>query len=187
VRRALLGVSLIGLLVAGIVLLVDPDPLYRLQTWVARGRYKKYDPTISAVAERSRIDPFLLKAIAWQLSDLDARKVGADGGYGLFQIKEPAARAWAAAERIETFMLSDLFDPETNTRIAAWYLERSFQNLGGDCGAPEDIVLAEFHQGKPLVLSSPPAAADIAIFLEPARLFIQSVQNRRTYYAEHGW
>ena len=41
------------------------------------------------------------------------------------QITESAAIDWARAEKIQTFVSSDLFDPKVNIEAGTWYLNRA--------------------------------------------------------------
>jgi soluble lytic murein transglycosylase len=176
-----------ALITAAIALAVAPDPGYRLHGWLALGRYRAHDSTFAEVGAQTGVDPLLLKAIAWRESDLNPRKIGPDGGLGLLQIKASTARTWAAAERIETFMPSDLLDVQTNLRAGAWILSRSLVRWK-DRDQPEIFALAEFKRGASEKLDSVRTAADLLASLDAAtREFVQSVQGRRDFYIRHGW
>src|SRR5262245_46674543 len=86
------------------VLLKSPDPSYTFYSWFAGSRYTRYDRTITDVANKHGLDPLLVKAIVWRESAFHPDKLGTVGERGLMQVGEAAAKDWANAEKIETFL-----------------------------------------------------------------------------------
>jgi len=183
------GLPAVIIAAAGAAILAAPDPSYRLANWMALGRYRAHDDTIRRVAQSSGLDPSLLKAIAWQASAFDAKKTTAHAR-GLLQINESQAREWAAAERIETFMFTDLFDADTNLRVAAWILTRALKD-GADFDYPEQYALVVFKTGRLQTRAWSKGTASVSGLLAHAdpdtRAFVAAVESRRAIYRSHGW
>jgi soluble lytic murein transglycosylase len=186
VRLLIAGITA-ALVAASLVLLRDPDPAFRLDSWCALGRYERYDDLIGDVAAEHQLDPLLVKAIVWHESRFDFAK-HADGARGLMQLGEGLGIEWAAGRGIETFMATDLFDPHTNLNAGCWYLSSAMANCRHR-DAPVVFALAEYHAGREAVLRWAGAAASAADLLHamdaPAtRTFVTSVLQRRQRYAE---
>lgn len=131
----------------GLFLFLAEDAEYRLQEVVFSARYKKYDELITQASARYGVPPELIKAVIWRESRFQPDKIGTQGERGLMQITEPAASEWAKAEKIETFVPTDLFDPKTNIEAGTWYLARAL----GHWSAKDDAVpfaLAEYNAGR---------------------------------------
>ncbi len=184
------GLLAVVLLVAGLGIWTAPDPSYRLAQWMALGRYGSHDETLRRVGAASGVDPLLLKALAWRQSAFEAKKMGAEGGRGLLQISEAQSREWAAAERIETFMFTDLFDVETNLRVGAWVLARASAEAK-EFDSPETYALVEFKAGREKAREWAKGVHTAVELLERAdaatREFVQAVIGRREFYRAHGW
>ncbi len=189
-RWLVLGLPALGLAGAGVAIFAAPDPSYRLATWMALGRYASHDDTLRRVSAAARVDPLLLKAMAWKQSAFDAGKLGAEGRRGLLQISEAQGRAWAAAERVETFMFTDLFDADTNLRTGAWVLARATA-FGKDFDSPEQYALVEFKAGRERAAEWGKGSSKTAELLRHAddetRGFVQAVMSRRDFYRANGW
>ena len=142
------------------------------------GRYRAYHPALLAVGMKSKVDLLLLKALAWKESEFDAQKVGPGEGRGLLQVKAPMARDWAAAEHIETMMLTDLFDARTNLEIGAWALARALERWKAK-DQPEAWALAEFKLGRERAEGWQGDSA--------TRDFVDEVLRRRDFYQRYGW
>ena len=185
-----MGIPAAALLAVSANLLTARDPAYRLASWVALGRYGRHDAAIRQAALRYAVEADLLKALAWQASRFEAKKTGAAGERGLLQIAEPLAREWAAAERIETFMFTDLFDVDTNLRIGAWALRRALAH-GWNLDAPETCALVEFRVGRAQAQTWAQGTNSSREFLANAdastRAFVREVIARRDYYKAQGW
>ena len=130
----------------GLVLWTAPDPEYLLQSWFALGRFSAYDAMIADAARKHGLDPLLVKAMVWRESAFDPSKVGTSGERGLMQVGEAAAQDWAAAEKIEDFAPTDLFDAKTNLEVGTWYLKKALERWKQkDDAVP--FALAEYNAG----------------------------------------
>ena len=135
-----------ALTAAGLTLCTSSDPIYKLQSWLALGRYSAHDALISAAAKKRGLDPLLVKAMVWRESAFDPTKIGTSGERGLMQVGEAAAQDWAKAEKIETFVKTDLFDAKTNLDVGTWYLQRSLDRWKAKEN-PLPFALAEYNAG----------------------------------------
>jgi soluble lytic murein transglycosylase len=133
--------------VAGIYLLTSEDPKYLLREAIFASRYRKYDDLIRQAATRYGVAPELIKAIIWRESQFQPGKVGAQGERGLMQITDSAAIDWARAEKIQTFVSSDLFDPKVNIEAGTWYLNRALNHWSSKDN-PLPFALAEYNAGR---------------------------------------
>src|ERR1041385_6699888 len=89
-----------------------------------RWRENRFDPQIVAAAQKYQVPPELVKSVIWRESRFHPDSRGTRGELGLMQVREPAAREWAAAEKIEAFQFQSLLDPSTNTLAGTWYLAK---------------------------------------------------------------
>src|SRR5262245_41573522 len=124
-RRLLIVTGVAALTAASLLLWLSPDPTYLAHEWLALGRYYQYDSEISELAAKHNLDPALIKAIVWRESTFLPDKVGTSGERGLMQVSEAAAKDWATAEKLETFIPTDLFDARNNLEAGSWYLRRA--------------------------------------------------------------
>lgn len=120
---------------------------YALQELFFGKRYSRYDALIVQAGERYGVDPSLIKAVIWRETRFQPDAVGLHGERGLMQVTESAARDWARAEKIETFVPTDLFDPKVNIEVGAWYLARALKQwkMKDD---PIPFALAEYNAGR---------------------------------------
>lgn len=149
--KKLLGALVVALAVlataAGVYFLTSEDPKYLLRETIFAWRYRKYDDLIRQAAARYGIPPELIKAVIWRESQFQPHKVGAQGERGLMQITENAAIDWARAEKIQTFAVSDLFDPKVNIEAGTWYLNRALTHWSAKDN-PMPFALAEYNAGR---------------------------------------
>ena len=110
VRTLAFVIFLSALTAAALLLWLSPDPMYTAQAWLAGGRFHGFDGAIREVAGQHKIAPELIKAIVWRESAFHTDKMGASGERGLMQVGEAAGGDWAKAEKLETFVPTDLFD-----------------------------------------------------------------------------
>lgn len=122
------------------------DPLYTVYEWLSPARFQQYDPLIQAAAAANRLDPMLVKAVAWRESRFDPQKLGGAGERGLMQVSEIAAREWADEKRIPNFQMEELFDPKTNLEAGTWYLHRAMSHWSS-AKDPTPFALAEYNAG----------------------------------------
>jgi len=132
---------------ASVVLWLSPDPLYHAREFVGSARYRAYDELIREVSGKYDIDPLLIKAIVWRESAFHPEKVGSSGERGLMQVTEAAAADWARAEKIETFVPTDLFDARTNLQAGTWYFSKAWERWKGK-DDPLPFALAEYNAGR---------------------------------------
>ena len=180
---------------AGLVLWLSPDPLYTVQEWTAGQRYWAYDRMIHDMSRKHGLDPLLLKALVWRESGFQAEKVGNAGERGLMQVGEAAARDWAKAAKVETFMPTDLLDAKTNLDAGSWYLSKALDRWK-EKEDPVPFALAEYNAGRTRVdrwvaetnLGDKANADDLkgAIDFPSTRKYIEEIQRRRKFYEERG-
>lgn len=145
-RNLLLLLILAGMSAASYLLVTSADPFYTVHEWIALGRFSSYDSLIQEQSKRHGVDPSLIKAMIWRESAFHPDKVGSSGERGLMQVGEAAAQDWAKAEKIETFLPTDLFEARTNLEVGTWYLRRALDRWK----AKDDAVpfaLAEYNAG----------------------------------------
>jgi len=146
-KRLALALFLAALAAAGLALWKSDDPSYTFFSWFAGSRYTRYDQIIHDLSKKHGLDPMLIKAIVWRESAFHPDKLGAVGERGLMQVGEAAAKDWANAEKIETFMPTDLFDPKTNLEVGTWYFKKALDRWKGK-DDPIPFALAEYNAGK---------------------------------------
>lgn len=171
------------------------DPRYTVQEVVALGRFSAYDDVIAQAAARHRVDPALVKAVIWRESRFHPDKTGTRGERGLMQITEAAASDWAAAEAMETFVPTDLFDPKVNIEAGTWYLRRAMDRWA-DRDDPEPFALAEFNAGRTRVhrwmrdsgRAAEAGADDLraAMDFPSTKAYIQAIAERAESYRRRG-
>jgi soluble lytic murein transglycosylase len=192
-KRLLLVALFAALAAAGWVLARSPDPTYTLYSWMAGSRYSRYDALINDLAAKHGIDPLLIKAIVWRESSFHPDKVGTVGERGLMQVGEAAAKDWALATKVETFMPTDLFDPKTNIEVGTWYFKKALDrwNRKED---PIPFALAEYNAGRVRVdrwvaetrREEEATARDLmlAIDFPTTRRYIEDITARYRFYQE---
>jgi len=188
----ILGITALFIaLAAGIFLLTEKDPAYRLGELAGLGRFRAYDAEIAAAAARNGVDPLLVKAVVWQESRFHPDKLGGHGERGLMQVTEPAAQDWVEANGIETFVPEDLLDPKTNLEVGTWYLAQALRHWSGQ-DDPLPFALGEYNAGRSRVkrwsggarMSAEELAA--AMDIASTRAYVAAVRNRYEYYKERG-
>ena len=104
------------------------------------------------------------------------------------QITEPAAREWAAAERIPGFIHTRLFDPAQNTLCGTWYLRKLLRRYPATDN-PLPYALADYNAGRGNVLkwAKGTAATNSAAFIlqmgfPMTRDYVKAVMARRERY-----
>ncbi len=194
-RNLLLVLILSALTAAGVLLWMSPDPRYTLQSWLAFGRYSACDELIRERSEKHQVDPLLVKAIVWRESAFDPEKIGSKGERGLMQVGEAAAADWAKANRIETFLPTDLFDPRTNLDVGTWYLRRALDKWKTRTD-PIPFALAEYNAGGSRVdrwvsdtgLAEQADSRDLvdAIDFPTTRRYVDDIIARYRFYQQGG-
>ncbi len=141
----------------------------------------EHDALIAEVVGRAGVEAALVKAIVWRVSGGDAGKID-DGGYGLMQLGRGVGMEWAAAHGVESFMVTDLLDPQTNLQVGTWYLSCLFAKWR-ETDDPLIFALAEYAAGAEAVQfcarqPNPSAALIAAIHGTPAGDFVEWVVKR---------
>jgi soluble lytic murein transglycosylase len=193
-QRLSFAILFAALTAFAVVLSSSPDPTYRLQSWLAGSRYNQYDPLINDLARKNGVDPLLVKAIAWRESAFQTEKVGTSGERGLMQVGEAAARDWARALKVETFVPTDLFDPKTNLDAGSWYFKKALDRWK-EKADPIPFALAEYNAGHARVerwindtgRGSDATSADLlhAIDFPTTRRYIEDITARYHFYQQH--
>ena len=178
---------------ATVVLWLSPDPLYHAREFIGSGRYHAYDGLIHEAAARYNVDPLLIKAIVWRESAFHPEKVGSSGERGLMQVTEAAATDWARAEKIETFVPTDLFDPRTNLQVGVWYFAKACERWK-EKDDPIPFALGEYNAGRSRVdrwialtnMGEKASAEDLlgAIDFPTTRRYISEITARYRFYQE---
>lgn len=180
---------------AAVFWLSADDPEYRLQETVALGRFSRYDDLVRQAAARYGMPPELIKAVIWRESRFHPGKTGQHGERGLMQITEAAASDWARAEKIETFVPTDLFDPKVNIEAGAWYLQNAL-NHWREKDDPIPFALAEYNAGRTRVKrwvndsgrGDTAGAFDLkeAMDFPATKSYIAAIVARKKFYDETG-
>jgi soluble lytic murein transglycosylase len=170
------------------------DPLYTLYEWISPARFQRYDKLIRTAAAQEHLDPMLLKALVWRESRFDAQKFGAHGERGLMQVSEKASHEWAQQNRVENFVVEDLFDPLINLQAGGWYLRRALDHWQMQSDSLP-FALAEYNAGASRVQRWIGANETTSIgrkeFLRridfPAtRKYVESILARYDFYKRRG-
>ncbi len=156
-------------------------------------RYRRehsQDEVIRAAAARYGVDAALVKAVVWRESRFDPEVRGKAGEIGLMQIREPAAREWAEAERIAGFQHENIRDPGSNTLAGTWYLAKLLRRYP-QADDPVPYALADYNAGRGNVLrwNQGAAATNSQQFLAQmtfpgTRRYIETVAERRARYRD---
>lgn len=153
-------------------------------------REHSQDAVIRAAAARYRVDGALVKAVVWRESWFDPAVRGKAGEIGLMQIREPAAREWAEAERIVGFQHEHILDPGSNTLAGTWYLAKLLRRYP-HTDDPVPYALADYNAGRGNVLrwNQGAAATNSQQFLAQmtfpgTRRYIETVVRRREQYGD---
>ena len=126
---------------------LSPDFAYTTGEMLFGDRFHRYDAFIEETARRHQVDPALVKAVIWRESKFRPNMEGSSGERGLMQVGESAAAEWAKAERVATFVPTDLFDPKTNIEAGTWYLAQALKRWN-EKDDPIPFALAEYNAGR---------------------------------------
>jgi soluble lytic murein transglycosylase len=191
-KRFVLVLVLAAFAAVAWVLWNSPDPSYTTYSWLAGSRYSRYDQPIADVAQKHGLDPLLVKAIVWRESAFHPDKLGTVGERGLMQVGEAAATDWARAEKIETFMPTDLFDPKTNLEVGTWYFKKALDRWKQKDN-PIPFALAEYNAGRVRVdrwvaetKRENPTARDLVLAIDfpTTRRYVEDIMARYQYYQQ---
>ncbi|MCA9751295.1 MAG: transglycosylase SLT domain-containing protein [Gemmatimonadetes bacterium] len=90
------------------------------------------------------IDPLFVLAVMREESWFDASAVSWAGAHGLLQIMPSTGRDLARRTGLRNFEQSDLFDPDTNIRLGAFYLKSLLNELDSE----PTMALSAYNAGK---------------------------------------
>ena len=195
VRNILLVFILAAFTAAGIIVCTSPDPLYSFAELIHFSRYHRYDALIREVGQKDSIDPMLIKAVVWRESAFRSNKVGKNGERGLMQVMPAAAADWARQNKRPTFEVTDLFSPQVNIEVGAWYLKKGLVRYASK-DDPAIFALAEYNAGKSRVdkwvgdtnEGSGATADDLrdSISFPGTRGYVDAIMDRYHFYQHQG-
>ncbi len=195
VAKLLLVLAVAALAAAGARVWLSPDPTYTLESSLHGSRYWDYDELIRDAGSKYGVDPMLIKSVVWRESKFQPDKVGTSGERGLMQVGEAAAADWAKAEKVETFMPTDLFDPKTNLDAGVWYLSRAVERWKAKAD-PVPFALAEYNAGRSRVdrwiaqtaRAEDANAADLLAVIDfpITRKYVETITARHRFYRARG-
>ncbi len=146
-------------------------------------------PFIRKAAHKHALPEELLRAVVWKESRFRSNQVGSKGEIGLTQITQGAVADWARVNKRPVPNRRELFEPELNLEIGAWYLALCGQHWDGY--ASRDILqLAEYNAGRSKVTKdwAPPAPETIIelerITYPGTRSYIKQILERQNLYRE---
>lgn len=180
---------------AASMIALSRDPTYTFHEWLHAGQFHAHDGLIEEVSRKHGVDARLVKAMVWRESKFDPRKVGLSGERGLMQVGELAAQDWAKAEKVSTFMPTDLFEPRTNIEVGVWYLRQALDRWR-ERDDPVPFALAEYNAGRSRVdrwiaatqRGEAARAEDLMASMDfpTTRKYIQTIAERRRFYEVRG-
>ena len=151
-------------------------------------REHSQDAVILAAAAQHKVPPALVKAVVWRESRFNPKARGRSGEFGLMQIMPDTIHDWAAAERIQLFMNSQLLDPTKNTQCGAWYLGRLLHRYRRTDN-PLPYALAAYNAGPGNVAkwATGIASTNSAAFIQQigfpgTRAYVKAVSKRFDHY-----
>ena len=103
---------------------------------------RPYSTTVEAAAAEFDIDPRLIWAVMREESRYDPVASSYVGARGLMQVMPPT-QDWIAEEWGEELAPGDAFDPETNIRMGAWFLNFLLDYFEGDL----ELAIAAYNGG----------------------------------------
>lgn len=147
-----------------------------------------YDPLIAVISRDAGVDPLLVRALIWRESRFDPNTHGTADEHGLMQVTPDVGQMWAKANKIENYNDDDLYDPETNIRVGAWYLSRALKRWS-QTDDPVTFALAEYNAGRSNALKwvDPLAPLSHAAFLDritfpSTRKYVEVIMAKRDQY-----
>ena len=134
-----------------------------LATWIRHQH--QYDGLMVRVGQEHGLSPRLISAVIWKESRYRPQAVGGAGEVGLMQVTELVGYEWAGAHGIESFTQADLFRPEINLQVGAWYLSRAAAHWSM-YDDPIPYALAEYNAGRSNVKRWSRKASDSHEFMQ---------------------
>ncbi|MGB9602920.1 MAG: lytic transglycosylase domain-containing protein [Verrucomicrobiia bacterium] len=150
-----------------------------------------FDKEILAAAAYYNVDPALIKAIIWRESRFNPNAIGRKGEIGLMQIMPATAKDWAAAEKINSLVFTDLFNPQKNIMCGTWYVRKLLRRYQS-ADNPLPYALADYNAGRGNVLkwAKDAAATNSIAFIgqigfPSTREYVIAIVERYRYYREN--
>jgi soluble lytic murein transglycosylase len=174
VRRLGLVAVLLAAAVAGVaVWTISAEP-----EWFQRVRYPlRYESIVVAHARNYDLPPTLLAAVIYTESKFDADARSGAGAVGLMQLLPETAKGIATRTGGDSFVVSDLLDPEINVRYGSWYL-RNLLNRYDDVR----VALAAYHAGQGNVDTW--REKGLGIQFPETRAYVEGVLDAQRAYAD---
>lgn len=135
----MLGVAVVGLIVAGILLAL---PLAK-RAVNDLGLPLQYSSVIRREAADKRLDPTLVAAVIYAETKFDPRTSPA-GAVGLMQLMPETATYLAHRSGATTFTTGDLSTPQVNIAYGSYYLRYLLDHYGGN----EMLAVAAYNGGE---------------------------------------
>jgi len=101
-----------------------------------------YDQEVRSAAEEFELDPLLLWSVMHTESRYDPEALSYARAQGLMQII-PSTAEWAAKEARFDFTPLDIYEPQTNLRLAAWYMRWLLDYFNDDL----DLAVTAYNGG----------------------------------------
>jgi soluble lytic murein transglycosylase len=162
-----------------------------LYNYYRKWKEDSFDREILAAAANHNINPALIKAVIWRESKFNPNAIGKRGEIGLMQIMPATANEWAAAKKLRTFIITDLFSPSNNIDCGTWYLKKSLSRYQMTDN-PLPYGLADYNAGRANVLKwmKGEAATNSVEFINQitfssTKNYVISILERFRYYNEN--
>ncbi len=148
------------------------------------------DEPILVAARRYRVNPALVKAVAWRETWFDPSRRGRASEIGMMQILPGTGGEWASAERLPSFDPNSLFDARTNAMAGAWYLQKLVRRYA-QTDNPIPYALADYNAGRSRVLQwlRGASATNSRAFIESIRFpgtraYVRTTVRRYEHYRD---
>jgi peptidoglycan lytic transglycosylase len=156
--------------------------------WYSLRQERRFDTQILSVAQRYKVNPALVKGVIWRESNFNPRVRGRVGEIGLMQIRSLTAREWVQAVQRRRSFQGNLFQPEDNLEVGAWYLSKLLKRYA-KTDDPIPYALADYNAGRSNVLRWTKGAAltNSSVFLSQITFpstqdYVRSVIRRSAKY-----
>ena len=153
-------------------------------------RQVELEPVMIQAAQRNEVPLALLKAVIWKESRFKPNSRGSHGEIGLMQLMPIAIEQWRQDNKVsKTPSEQELFNPEVNVAIGAWYLAWCGRHWKG-YRSQELLQVSEYNAGYRRVSTQwkpakPQAEVPLsAITIKSTRKYTQAVLERRAYYEQ---
>ena len=138
----------------------------------------KYKDEIIAAAGEYNINPAVVAALINAESGFDKNAVSRQGAVGLMQIM-PSTAKWCAQKLGIEYSENDLFDPEYNIKIGAYYLSYLLQKFGS-----EKLALCAYNAGEGNVIKWLNENRKDIPFSETRGYVPRVLFNKRVYFSK---